>query len=212
MRDAMLSGRAKIVPDQRKSLLWRTEIALWVGAGLCCLAGVFPVAESAWARSVALSDFPAGRSHAAVAPVVSGAKASKATAVLGRLEIPALGVEVPITRGIDAVDLTRGVGHITGSALPGGLGTVGLAGHRDTYLRSLRRVALGMDIELVDEQGTFHYTVNRTEVVTPDQVSVLFIESKPKLVLITCYPFDFVGAAPRRFVVHADLVSVTPDE
>ncbi len=132
--------------------------------------------------------------------------------MVGRLEIPALGLQVPITPGIDALDLTRGVGHIQGTAMPGGLGTVGLAGHRDTYLRALRRVALGMDIKLVDQHGVYHYTVDRTEIVTPDQVQVLAIGDKPKLVLITCYPFDYVGAAPRRFVVHADLVSVSPDD
>ena len=191
--------------------MWRTEMALWVGAGLCCLAGLFPVMEGRWAGAVALAQFPATPAVVAAAHTAEHGKTMNA-AVVGRLEIPALGLDVPITPDIDALDLTRGVGHVRGTAMPGGLGTVGLAGHRDTYLRALRRVTLGMDVKLIDEHGTYHYTVGRTEVVTPDQVSVLAVGDKPKLVLITCYPFDYVGAAPKRFVVHADLVSVSPDD
>ena len=159
-----------------------------------------------------MSHFPARHPQTVLAAAAHARAETDEKAVLGRIEIPALGLAVPITPGIDALDLTRGVGHIAGTALPGGLGTVGLAGHRDTYLRPLRHVAAGMDIRLIDEHGVYHYTVERTQIVTPDQVSVLAIEDKPKLVLITCYPFDYVGAAPRRFVVYADLVSVTPDD
>ncbi|MDQ2834176.1 MAG: class D sortase [Acidobacteriota bacterium] len=107
--------------------------------------------------------------------------------------------------------LRRGVGHIPGTAVPGGLGTVGLAGHRDSFFRPLRRIAPKMDIRLVDAAGTFHYAVDSTEVVDPERVQVLDTAARPELTLITCFPFDFVGAAPRRFIVHAHLVSAAPD-
>ena len=109
------------------------------------------------------------------------------------------------------MSLTQGAGHIPGTANPGGLGTVGIAGHRDTHFRLLRKASIGMDVRLIDRSGTYHYRVTSTEIVTPQQVSVLDILSEPGLVLITCYPFGYIGHAPKRFVVHAALVSAAPD-
>ena len=134
-----------------------------------------------------------------------------AATVIARLEIPRLGLAVPVMADYDPNSLLRGVGHIHGTAMPGGLGTMGLAGHRDTYFRPLRRIAPKMDIRVVDATGMYHYQVDSTEVVTPEQVEVLDIRMRPELTLITCYPFDFIGAAPKRFIVHAHLISVSPD-
>ncbi len=130
---------------------------------------------------------------------------------MGRLEIPGIGLAVPVMADFDPASLRRGVGHIQGTALPGGLGTLGLAGHRDTFFRPLAHIAKGMDIRVTDASGTYHYRVDGTEIVTPDQVQVLDIRNEPKLTLITCYPFDFIGQAPKRFIVHANLVSLEPD-
>lgn len=146
--------------------------------------------------------------------VTQGADAgslSKAGSVIGRLEIPLLHLSVPVTTGVEPESLLRGVGHINGTAMPGGLGTLGLAGHRDTYLRDLRDVAVGMDVRVVDATGVYHYTVDSTEIVTPEKVDVLAIQSRPELTLITCFPFNYIGAAPKRFIVHAHLTSVAPD-
>ncbi len=137
--------------------------------------------------------------------------ASATPSVVGRVEIPAIGLSTPLLSGDDSTSLTQGAGHIPGTAYPGGLGTVGIAGHRDTHFRELRRAAKGMDIRLIDRTGTYHYRVTSTEIVTPDQVSVLDILATPGLALITCYPFSYVGHAPRRFVVHASLISAAPD-
>ena len=95
--------------------------------------------------------------------------------------------------------------------MPGGLGTLGLAGHRDTYFRPLSRIAPKMDIRVGDSSGVYHYQVDSTEIVKPEQVSVLDIRNVPELTLITCYPFHYIGAAPLRFIVHAHLLSVVPD-
>jgi sortase A len=137
--------------------------------------------------------------------------ASAAEGVIGRIEIPALALSAPITSDFDINSLRMGVGHIPGTAVPGGLGTVGLAGHRDSFFRPLRRVAPKMEIRLVDKSGTYHYVVDSTEIVSPDKVDVLDIVTRPELTLITCFPFDYVGAAPRRFIVHAHLLSASPD-
>jgi sortase A len=128
------------------------------------------------------------------------------------VEIPAIGLNTALLAGDDAMSLTQGAGHIPGTALPGGLGTVGIAGHRDTHFRLLDKVTPGMDVRLVSQSGVYHYRVTSSEIVAPEQVSVLAIGSVPSLVLVTCYPFRFLGHAPKRFIVHAALVSAAPDE
>jgi len=131
--------------------------------------------------------------------------------VIGSIDVPALALSAPIAADIDPGSLRMGVGHIRGTALPGGLGTVGLAGHRDSFFRPLRRIKPGMEIKLTGATGTYHYLVDSTEIVTPDEVHVLDIAQRPALILITCFPFDYIGAAPRRFIVHAHLLSAAPD-
>jgi sortase A len=131
--------------------------------------------------------------------------------VIGRIEIPALALSAPITGDYDGNSLRKGVGHIPGTAVPGGLGTVGLAGHRDSFFRPLRRIAAKMEVRLIDKTGIYHYVVDSTEIVSPDKVEVLNIVARPELTLITCFPFDYVGAAPERFIVHAHLLSASPD-
>jgi sortase A len=133
------------------------------------------------------------------------------SSVIGEIRIPQLSLAAPITDGIGRIELIRGIGHIPGTAFPGGLGTMGLAGHRDTFFRPLRRVTPGMSIRVTGESGTYRYQVDSTEIVSPEKVSVLNIGSQPKLVLVTCYPFNFLGAAPLRFVVHAHLLSLAPE-
>lgn len=146
-------------------------------------------------------------------PLVEKNAAEKpgSTQVIGRLEIPQIELSVPVMADYDPNSLLRGVGHIHGTAVPGGLGTMGLAGHRDTYFRPLSRIEPKMDVRIVDGTGTYHYQVDSTEIVAPEQVEVLDIRDRPELTLITCYPFHYVGAAPKRFIVHAHLLSVTPD-
>jgi len=153
---------------------------------------------------------PAKPQSVPLAPADGQAKAG-ASVVIGRLEIPQISLSVPVMADYDPNSLLRGVGHIQGTAMPGGLGTMGLAGHRDTYFRPLRRIAAKMEIRVADETGMYHYEVDSTEVVTPEQVEVLEIRSRPELTLVTCFPFDYIGAAPKRFIVHAHLLSASPD-
>ncbi|CAN5558764.1 hypothetical protein BH10ACI4_BH10ACI4_17800 [soil metagenome] len=144
-------------------------------------------------------------------PKSSGINSRSGEFVIGRLEITRIGLSVPVMSDFDNSSLSKGVGHIKGTAMPGGLGTLGLAGHRDTYFRPLRNIAKAMEIRVIDRTGTYRYVVDSTEIVTPDQVQVLDIRDRPELTLITCYPFDYIGAAPKRFIVHAHLLSATPD-
>lgn len=136
------------------------------------------------------------------------AKASPvARRVLGRLEIPTLGVSTIVREGEDARTLQLAVGHIAGTALPGAAGNMGLAGHRDTFFRRLREIDPGDVIRLVAVEGTFTYVVESTRIVDPDDVWVLDPTPEPSLTLVTCYPFTYVGTAPERFIVRARLTN-----
>ena len=122
---------------------------------------------------------------------------------LGRIEIRTVGVAAMILEGTNDVALRRAVGHIPGTALPGQKGNVAIAGHRDTFFRGLRNVHRGDAITLTTLRGSYRYQVDSTEVVDPHDAEVLDESDDATLTLITCYPFYFVGSAPRRFIVRA---------
>jgi sortase A len=128
-------------------------------------------------------------------------------AVIGRLEIPRLELSVMVREGADEGTLRRAVGHIPGTALPGKVGNVGLAGHRDTFFRALRGIHEDDAIEIETTGGTYRYIVKSTKIVTPRDVSVLAASGGQTLTLVTCYPFYYVGSAPKRFIVHAALAA-----
>jgi sortase A len=128
------------------------------------------------------------------------AKTDVPVAVLG---IEKLNLEVPVYDGTDDLTLNRGVGRIIGTAKAGEMGNTGIAGHRDGFFRGLKDIAVGDKIELVTADRTIEYAVSKTEIVQPDNVSVLAKTSNASLTLVTCYPFYFVGNAPQRFVVQA---------
>ena len=190
------------------------EVVLW-SVGLVCAAMTVQMLvralEAQHRAALFIAGVVAGQQLQVTGFSPQNSQATSATTVIGRLELPQLGLVVPILSDFDTESLRQGVGHVQGTAYPGGLGTVGLVGQRDTYFRPLRRIAIGMDIQLTDAHGTFHYEVDSTEIVLPEQVQVLDIRDRPELTLVTCYPFDFVGAAPKRFIVHAHLLSLTPD-
>jgi len=126
--------------------------------------------------------------------------------VLGRIEIPSLGVSTMVRDGEDARTLQLAVGHIAGTALPGHDGNVGLAGHRDTFFRRLADIRPGDLIRLVTTQHTFVYRVEKTQVVEPGDVWVLDPTPEQALTLVTCFPFSYIGSAPQRFIVRASRV------
>jgi sortase A len=123
--------------------------------------------------------------------------------VLGRMDIPRLGVSVAVLQGTNSRILRLGVGHIEGTALPGEPGNSGIAGHRDTFFRELKDVRKNDEIELQTASGKFRYQVDWAKVVAPGDTSVLTPSTESALTLVTCYPFYFVGPSPNRFVVRA---------
>jgi sortase A len=112
-----------------------------------------------------------------------------------------------IFEGTSERTLELGVGHLTASSRPETAGNVVLAAHRDTFFRPLRDVHQGDAITVTTPRGERTYQVRSTEVVQPTDVSVIRPTAHDTLTLITCYPFNFVGAAPERFIVHAEPVN-----
>ena len=122
---------------------------------------------------------------------------------LAVLRIPKIRLEAPVLPGTDDRTLDRAVGHIEGTAKPGTDGNAGVAGHRDGFFRGLKDITPGDVIELETIRGKDSYRVERTWVVDPEDVSVLDPTPRRALTLVTCYPFYYIGSAPRRFIVRA---------
>ena len=127
-------------------------------------------------------------------------------AMLGRIEIPSLHLSTVVLEGSDDATLSRGSGHIEDTPFPGEPGNVGIAGHRDTVFRPLRHLHLGEELVLTMPDRIYRYRIRKAFIVGPDDVYVLDPTDHPTLTLVTCYPFEFVGHAPKRFIVQADLV------
>jgi len=123
--------------------------------------------------------------------------------VIGEIQVPRLGLDAIVVQGDSAANLRRAVGHISKSALPGELGNVVLAGHRDTFFRSLHDIRLGDTIEFSTPEHSFEYRVASIDVVAPNDIQVLEPSTGRDLTFVTCFPFHFVGPAPRRFIVRA---------
>jgi sortase A len=136
-----------------------------------------------------------------------GGPAAAPDGLIGRIEIPRLLLSSVVVEGIGRTTLRREVGHIPGTALPGQSGNVGLAGHRDTLFRPLKDLRINDEIRLSTLSGDFKYVVESLLIVEPDNVGVLAPSSENVLTLVTCYPFFYIGAAPKRFVVRARQVS-----
>jgi sortase A len=171
--------------------------------------------QDTWAREleaqIAVRQAPPATREgiSATAPLARPAKTAAINQVVGRLELQRVGLSAIAREGTDPAILERAVGHIPGTALPGDSGNAAFAGHRDTFFRSLQRVRAGDEIVVTTHTGRHHYVVRDTQVVSPRDVSVLDPTPLPTLTLVTCYPFRYIGSAPERFIVRADLVRKT---
>jgi sortase A len=126
---------------------------------------------------------------------------------IGRLEIPAINLSAMVAEGVGASTLRRSIGHVPGTSLPGAQGNIAISAHRDTFFRHVGELRQGDLISIATLDGTFDYEVESTSIVDPDERAVLRDIGRPTLTLITCYPFYFIGSAPKRFVVHAGLIN-----
>ena len=139
------------------------------------------------------------------AGTVKTAPAPSAGTLIGRLEAPTVSMSTPVLEGSDDGTLSRGAGHIEDTPFPGESGNIGIAGHRDTVFRPLRRIKVGDPLDLTTPDTVYRYRISKTSIVGPDDVYVLDPTEQPTLTLVTCYPFEYVGHAPKRFIVQARL-------
>lgn len=149
------------------------------------------------------------RSRALVEVASATRREADESGVVGRIEIPRLKLSAPVIDGTSGRALRRGVGHVERTAYPGERGNVALAGHRDTWFRALNRVERGDLIRLRTPDGSFVYAVESFRIVDPQRGDLLNETRSPRLTLVTCYPFKWVGPAPQRFVVFARPIEPT---
>jgi LPXTG-site transpeptidase (sortase) family protein len=158
-------------------------------------------------RFDSLSASPRKDGSAEVSPSAPSTRVASARsqdpALLARLRIPRLDLEAPVLDGADERALRRGAGWIHGTARPGEAGNVAIAAHRDTFFRSLRDIRSGDRIELDLPDSSRTYVVQSVYVVEPDFKGAFEPTDEPTLTLVTCFPFYFVGPAPRRYIVQA---------
>jgi sortase A len=167
-------------------------------------AEVFQQYQS-WAfdRSLQKPPDPAASAVNTTAGTAKTTERKDESALVGRLEVPRLGLSVMVLEGVEDRELGLGAGHVPGTALPGTAANVVIAGHRDSFFRPLRSVRVNDEIELSTRQGSFRYSVESVHVAEPQDTYLLDPGREPVLTLITCYPFSFIGPAPERFVVRA---------
>jgi sortase A len=183
----------------RTLIRWSRNVLLTAAAGLLGYC-VFVLTDT-WIYQWQASQL-FDRAHLQVAAIPSpGTEATNG--LLGRMEIPRLGVSVIVAEGTSESTLRRAGGHIPGTSLPGEGGNVGIAGHRDTLFRPLRNIRQNDVILLTTLAGEYRYRVTSTEIVSPADITVLQPDGHEVLTLVTCYPFYFVGPAPDRFIVRA---------
>jgi len=123
--------------------------------------------------------------------------------LIGRVEIPRLDISAMVREGVDSGTLSRAVGHVPRTALPGSRGNVAIAAHRDTFFRNVRNIQRGDRIRMITQRGTYEYAVDSLKIVAPTEVRVLDPTPENTITLVTCYPFNYVGSAPKRFIVRA---------
>ena len=191
-------------PLKPRTLLLRAAYCVFLAGGVFPLgyAG-YAVADTHIYQTVEQSKFEKLSHSEAPHPAVEGS-------AIGEMEVPRLGLKAILVQGDSPRILRHAVGHISETALPGEAGNVVLTGHRDSFFRPLRSIQVGDAITIKTLDGKFGYQVASTEVVLPSDVQVLQPSSENTLTLVTCFPFYYVGAAPKRFIVHARQIAQLP--
>ena len=126
---------------------------------------------------------------------------------LGILSIDKLNLKVPVYNGTDEINLNRGAGRIKGTARVDKPGNLGIAAHRDGFFRVLKDIEIGDSIDMLTHQGKTEFVVSSITIVDPTDISVLAPTDDKSITLVTCYPFYFVGHAPKRYIVKGELLS-----
>jgi sortase A len=190
---------------------WIERTAWVVGITLLgAYGGVQLWAQESSTRAVqefrAMAATPADQSLWSQQRVVAYQEAQRAgVAPEAVLRLPSLSLEVPVYGDTSDLNLDRGAGRIPGTAALDQGGNLGIAAHRDGFFRKLKDAVIGMDVYLEHGGRTQRYHITEISIVTPEDGSVLAPTTRPSITLVTCYPFYFVGSAPQRYIVRAEL-------
>ena len=171
-----------------RSRLWRGQRVLFAFAVFMLACCAYFVVD-AWAfQNGERRKFEQALAERIPNPDAKILPATRAGGMIGRIEIPRLGVSVFVIEGTGTKSLRR------------------VSAHRDTVFRPLRNIRMNEMITLTTIGGQYRYRVVSTRIVDPSDVSVLKSSASQVLTLVTCYPFYFVGSAPDRFIVRAERI------
>jgi sortase A len=223
LMDRAVNRRRSRAVTAAERLLWTFGLLLVGFYGVARLYSQFSQAYYNWAldrtiqgKSVLVREFASDLIHSSrtAAPVARRVEPDKPAerlpvrpargAPIGRLEIPRLQLSVVVLEGTDQWTLNQGAGHIEGTSMPG-TGNFGVAAHRDSFFRSLKDISSNDTILITTPSGSYRYRVETTRIVEPADTAVLHASDSPTLTLVTCYPFYYLGHAPKRFIVRAAL-------
>jgi len=186
----------------KRIFAWIAYFLEWtlLGFGVGCLGMyAFEIVEARRFQLEQTAAFEQVAKTQAAAPRVA------AGGLVGMLDVPRLKLSTPVIEGDDEQTLQRAVGHLPDTPMPWENGNTAVAGHRDGLFRPLKDLKIGDEIRFRTTREEFVYRVTHTKIVLPSDVSVLAPRpQESSLTLITCYPFSYIGAAPKRFVVTAE--------
>jgi LPXTG-site transpeptidase (sortase) family protein len=185
-----------MTPVRQWLSIWLEWLLLGIGLG-CLGVYTYETVEARRFQAERAAEF--AEAAMACAPVTV-----RAGGLVGMLDVPRLELTTPVIEGDDDTTLKRAVGHLPDTPFPWEDGNSALAGHRDGLFRPLKDIKVGDEIRFRTSREVLRYRVTETSIVRPDDVSVLDRRARPALTLITCYPFYYVGNAPKRFVIHAE--------
>ncbi len=140
-------------------------------------------------------------------PTAAQGQTARKVPVMGVLVFDGLGGRrVPVVNGASPSDLNRGAGHHPRTSLPGRTGNCVIFGHRNTVFRSFGSLKLGQTVVFEGARNTYTYKITDMKVVQPDNPAIFAVHSGAVMSLVTCYPFNYVGSAPKRYLVTCELV------
>jgi sortase A len=208
-RSELFAQRGIILTWRLKTTLTVSYYSLFVLG--CCALGYYATvaAASTYYQSYSRDQLHKAADHlveprgGAWLPLRSPLRVGSGLALLGRLDVPRIGLSAMVADGTSSRVLRLAVGHVPGTAMPWLSGNVALVAHRDTFFRRLGELHRGDRIQVTVPGSQYHYKVVFTSVVSPNETWVVQPTTGQTLTLVTCYPFHFVGAAPNRFVVRA---------
>ena len=193
----------------RRPIVWLERVLFAIGVTCLICFGLVTVGGALYQReqAAAFEQMRAIVSLPAAPGQVETSVPPASDSLIGMLDVPRLSLSTPIIAGDDRATLEIAAGHLPDTPRPWETGNSAIAAHRDGLFRPLKNIRVGDRVIVRTVRGDLEYRVRDTKIVRPDDLSVLAPTETQTLTLITCYPFGYIGNAPKRFVVHADRVT-----